>query len=402
VTSAIGNVGALETVLFMDLPHARKRRTHLTLFLTPNRMLHPNRSEALSFTGAVRHRKLGADDRVSVKVPHVGSVRFDYHHDWQFSEDQDVRQSRRYLVANVLASVPALESSTILKSVVRPIEDLLLLAAFASRTPTRCAGWLAADHIVYAEYYRRRISLPTGKQRHRTIANGGLLGPTDFSQFLNHAINVFYKSNVQSEIRQSIYALNNSSEQTIEYRFISLFLAFEGLMEGLIADHARDRFAKDKPIRKTVREDLLKQLDAWVNENRISDELRSQFAKQINRVQAISLPERFKMLSKNIPFVHGDLWPIVSTGTTMSLYKIRNLLAHGSSFEERNFDALTNAGHHIEWHLERLLCAVLGWPMEKTDLASSALKRYWVPELLDWKEASRAIKSAGGTDSDAE
>lgn len=102
-------------------------------------------------------------------------------------------------------------------------------------------------------------------------------------------------------------------------------------------------------------------------------------------MQSVSLSEKYTILENVIGFQHKDLWPIIGEGKIVSLYRIRNLLAHGASLEEKHLDGVVNANYHIEWLLERLLCAVLQWPLDKTDLSNTSLMGYWNHELVDWK-----------------
>lgn len=185
-----------------------------------------------------------------------------------------IRQSHRCLVANLRVGKRASSSEDLLKEVMVPIDDILLLASLGSQTPTRCAGWILADSLAFVQYYRRQLQLPQGKQRHKTITNGGLAELADFKKFLNHTISVFQKSGVKREIRQAIFALNNSSEETIERRFVSLYSAFEGLMDGLIQGHLKKRFATDKKLRQSTQNKLLKLLDQWYVEKTITEEIR--------------------------------------------------------------------------------------------------------------------------------
>ena len=367
-------------------------KTHLSLLLTPNRMLEPFRIIEQSYKGTIKQEPGKA---ISVKVPILGKIQFDFHYDWEDSKDHRVRQSRRYLVANLRSKFPVHDSEGLMREVVTPIEDLLLLTGFASRTPMRCAGWLAGSSLGHVEYYKRDVALPPGKQRHRTITNGGLLELSDFEAFLNHTIVRFQNSSLKREIRHAFYALENCVEQTIEQKFVSLFSAFEGLVDGLIGDHAKQRFAKEKGLRDTTRDRILHALAEWVDGGEISEGIRNQFAKQVKGVQSISQSERYKLLGQVVAFNPEDLWPLIGQGETMSLYRIRNWIVHGSSMDDRHFPALVIADHHIEWHLERLICAILDWPLEKTDLSPNALRSYWLPDTVNWKGAAQDFHTKG-------
>jgi len=390
--SAIGSVGTLEKIHWLGDYQTGPVKTLLTLFLTPNRMLQPWRIAEYSFTGEVKYHRGKKSDTISLRVPGVGVVAFENYFEWDSDSASNTSQSTRFQCATVVTGIPATDSDAILRYVVGPLEDLLLLAGFASRTPTRCAGWLACDGIAAVDHYRRQVSLPPGKQRHRTITNGGLVELVNFRKFLVASIRTFDKSVFKTQIRQAIYALNNSPDDTIEHRVVSLFSAFEGLVDAIVSAGAKSTFAKDTKKRDSVRDALLAHLEEWVKTNELSEELCKQFAKQIRNISSISLSARYAILDKTIEFEHRDLWPIVATGKTKSLYVLRSRLAHGAPFEERHFEALVTAGQHLEWLVERLICAVLKWPLEKTDLSVAALPTYWGKEWLDWQRAEKAIR----------
>lgn len=388
--TAYADAGALEIDHIYNGIEVDSQKAYISLVITPNRMLDPWCTEELSYTGTVTRRRC---QKIAVRLPKLGSIKFDHYYDWHSSEDKSIRQSHRYLVASLRFDLRTFNSEGMLKEIVAPIEDILLLASFGSRTPTRCAGWIVSDSSIFTQYYRRHLWLPQGKQRHKTSINGGLVELADFERFLNHTISVFQKSDIKREIRQAIFALDNSSEETIERRFVSLYSAFEGLVDGLIQNHLKERFTTDKKQRQSTINKLLKLLDQWYEEKIISEELRRQFAKQIKGVQSISLSEKYKILDTIVAFQHKDLWPIIGQGKIMSLYRIRNLIVHGSSLEERHLDGVVNANSHIEWLLERLLCAIFRWPLEKTDISHTSLLSYWSHELVNWKLAAKSFDS---------
>lgn len=366
----------------------RRKKTHISLFLTPNRMLYPFRMSQISYRGTIKQDR---GQLVQVTAQSLAKVTFDFHYDWESSEDQRERKTLRYLVANLKAAVPAESRVAIETEVLTPFEDLLLLAGFGSRTPTRCCGWIAVDDATSSEYFRRGLVLPTGRQRHRTIVNGGLVALADFPEFLEKGIAAFRRSKVQESLRQAFYALANSAEQTIEQSFLSLFSAFEGLIDGILGDAKRARFEEDRGVRERARARLEVILGQWVARGEISEEVKRQLSAQIGRVQTISLAERYSLLQATTRLATTDLWPVIGKGDTMSLYRIRNRLSHGTPMEQRHCDALMVAGHHIEWLLERLVCAVLEWDLGRTDLSDT--RSYWPEGTVNWQEAERQFRS---------
>src|SRR6185437_10731727 len=335
------------------------KRTSISVIVTPNRLLNPWRSEELSYRGTV---KMHPGQRRIVTDPALGKVTFEHLYEWNSSEDDALRQSRRYLIADFETDVPV-EDKQGLRALLPLVDDLLLLWGFVTRTPMRAAGWIARGSTGHSEHYRRDMRLPDGRQRYRTIVNGGLTEPDRLQPFVRAAIKQFRKSPFQIQLRNALWALENIPDETLERKFVSLFSAFEGLMDALIAEPARKKSAADKKKRDQLRDRLLAGLAVAIKELDAPEHLHIQFTGAIRNVQALSFAERYRLLRKTRKVELDDIWPITATGDTMSLYRIRNLLAHGRTVEMKHFDAIADAGHHIEWALERLICTALAWPI---------------------------------------
>ncbi|WP_171095486.1 HEPN domain-containing protein [Usitatibacter rugosus] len=321
----------------------------------------------------------------------MGTISFRHLYDWDASTDHRVMRSKSYLVARVSTATPAAGTKVLESESLPVLEDLLLLAGFASRIPTRCAGWIASDRRNRVHYFRRQLRLPAGEQRHETIVNGGMVELGDFERFLNACIVPLRASTYLLHMRSAFYALENARRHSVERKLVSLFSAFEGLVNEITAKRSSERFSVDRPLRKQATERVKAVFDGWVDDGSLTAEVGAQLMVQLGKAQSISRREQYRLLQEAVPFEMEDLWPLVGRKGVKSLYDIRNAIAHGSAMSPSRFHALVAAGHHIEWLLERLICAILGWSLEDTDLSSSELRSYWLSQTCDWRLAEKGF-----------
>jgi hypothetical protein len=70
----------------------------------------------------------------------------------------------------------------------------------------------------------------------------------------------------------------------------------------------------------------------------------------------------------------ADLWPLLwdpRGGATLS--DLRNAEAHGDTFSEEDFLALSYASENLAWTLERILLLALGWKVDNSNVSSRSL-----------------------------
>lgn len=107
------------------------------------------------------------------------------------------------------------------------------------------------------------------------------------------------------------------------------------------------------------------------------------------------LPElnRYSLKDAWVQFISNNsidtdcLWPIFAVGKDKpGLSDIRNLLIHG---ENANFSSLyMYAQDHIQLLLERIICCLLHWPLERTNISNEKVKNCYIvvqqlPEILE-------------------
>jgi hypothetical protein len=115
-------------------------------------------------------------------------------------------------------------------------------------------------------------------------------------------------------------------------------------------------------------------------------------------IYALSLSSSTKKTVKDLyeefavryPIDISDLWPLIDGLGKPSLNRIRNTLVHGRAFTARSdFQSLSIAAENLQWLLERVLLATLGWDVDRSDVSPNSLSRY---TAHGWNSAYKSLK----------
>ena len=93
---------------------------------------------------------------------------------------------------------------------------------------------------------------------------------------------------------------------------------------------------------------------------------------ELNRV---SFGEAVRSFQTDYSLDVSDLWEITGKG---SLSDVRNRVIHGDTFTHEQMNALVTAKFQMQWHLERMLLAILGWPISQSGVRKDAIAA-WTP-----------------------
>lgn len=387
--AAIATVGTLEICKVIEPQRARRQKAKVSLVLTPNKVIQTLRPAEFGFHFSSDQRK---GKKAIVDISPMGPVSFDIHYDWSEYEAERLIQSRYCLIARFSGYMNVLNSAEKIEAFTPEIDDFLLLCGFATRIPTRCVGWIVEHGRSKADYYRRTQWLPVSESRQPKRGNDGLIPIKLLPTFLKQATLTFQTSKLRGDIRLAFQAVNNSGEETLERKFLSLFAALEGLVSSLSNRPSKQKRAANKKERGDARKKLMSVLDELSATEVVSDQSYDLFAKAISGVEGgISFAEKIAVLDDNFHLRCNDLWPLVGSNQIFSLYQIRNKLAHGGGFKKYQLDSIMVACRHIECTLERLLCAVLGWSLDDTDIQIGQLAEHWLEDKTNWKAAAAAL-----------
>ncbi|HEX8145563.1 MAG TPA: hypothetical protein VF591_00050 [Pyrinomonadaceae bacterium] len=271
------------------------------------------------------------------------------------------------------------------------LDDLLLLVSFASRRPCVCARWDVSNAEGYRiEYYRRDIGIPAGGPEDR---DDWLIDYSNFKQFVRSAYRNFYKVEPRDYLRQAIVYTIPDERRSPEGSFVTLYEALESLvlyfrrrpehrLEFVFPSDESGKGGKWK-ARNQIIEDTKKFLSEHpllkndpVKRGLLFDNLLG-----LNRVSFRTALERMcEAYSVDL----DEFWPITKSGKGWSLSTIRNKLVHGEHLTHQHRHALVAAGEHLRWIVERLILAVLGWDIEKSNVSTSYLaERTYIYQ--DWE-----------------
>jgi hypothetical protein len=98
----------------------------------------------------------------------------------------------------------------------------------------------------------------------------------------------------------------------------------------------------------------------------------------------------YAQFEKTNPIDISDLWPLTDGPGMPSLNRIRNVLVHGKVFTARgDFQPLSIAAENLQWLLERVLLATLGWEIDRSEVSRKNLSKYtahqWASEFKSLK-----------------
>lgn len=223
----------------------------------------------------------------------------------------------------------------------RDVDALLILASFASRERTVNAHWSTGTKQDWTRTWRFNFGkLPRRRDREDPLV------PRDRDEcgaFLQKAFDVYSASKHQALLDSAVFALLDK-KQTMEVRIAHLFSGIQGALT-----FATQPRAKRPPI-----------------------------------------ADLYRRFLKKHPGAFDGLWPLLDPRSGPPLAYFRHAIVHGEAFSEHDSLALSYAGDHLCWHLERILLIALGWDFQKSHVSDGTLRRFCAH--ADWKtEQSKLV-----------
>lgn len=158
--------------------------------------------------------------------------------------------------------------------------------------------------------------------------------------------------------------------ETVERSFVILFSALEA---ALTFSRGEDEF-EIVPREEFTR--MERDLKNWLRQHpALAGEparraLVYEKTRELNRLPFSRVFERF---CERHGVELSDLWPLTGPLDEWPLLEIRHRLVHGDPLESRPAAALLYAREHLRWTAERMLLALLGWPVEKSNVSPPRL-----------------------------
>lgn len=198
-----------------------------------------------------------------------------------------------------------------------------------------------------------------------------LVEADELGEFVRAAAGALAGSEREEVLRRALGFMTPVPGETVERSFLALFTALEATLT----------FARGEDEYKIIpREEfarLERDLKVWLkaHPSLAGDAERRALiyekTRELNRLPFSRVFDRFRER-------HGldlsDLWPLVGRLDAWPLLEIRHRLVHGDPFAgPRPEGALRCAAEHLRWTAERMLLAVLGWPVERSNASPARL-----------------------------
>lgn len=238
------------------------------------------------------------------------------------------------------------------EQILQNIEYLLWYLSFATGQRITWMQWSARSGTEFLQYARCNITYPhidLGKGN--AIIENGLI-----KEFLQKCSNYLYASNKNKvNLYLPIVYFVNSKEKTCEFKFLSLFMSLEALL---------NLFAKNNNMAclfdRTEWNTLYKYMSNSIKEFRpMGKKKKELLIPKLGNLNEVSLKSIFEKFCKSHNVNLSDLWPIFDNKIKLSLSRIRNKLVHGEELDK--FNNLDVATEHLRWIVGRCILAQLKW-----------------------------------------
>ena len=240
---------------------------------------------------------------------------------------------------------------------------------------------------------RRRVvelgteATPTELPRERVVpeAGDGLVEASQLEAFVDAASERLSRLRQNDILRRAVGFVVSSGGESLEASFISLYAA----LESTLTFFRREDEYEILPPEKFAR--LERDLKRWLKEHPLlagEADKRALIYEKVRELNRFPFAHVFRKFCGQYEVDLSDLWPVLGRPEEWPLMEIRHRLVHGDPFVSRPDESLSCAREHLRFTVERMLLAVLGWPVSR-----SRVSREWlgsgVGAYRDW-QAERA------------
>lgn len=359
---------------------------HLSFRLTDSRYVFIPEVRTLHSNGSIRVRRHRS---MNLKHPMLGALRIDRHHHFSKGNNPHDTYITSQLAIEVRGKIRKNLESLDNKTARAYVDDACLILSLAARHRVLVTGHTRYDHGVLENTYDSPLQ---SLNPEASEYGWELIGRSETIQFLNHALARFAQlpEVEQRSIRHALYPLVPTRHPHLEESFVSMFSAFEGLLEP---------YREKKGIKHTVGTSrawkaIEKKLRKVINETDISDSTfnRSLMKARLPELRHIPLHAVANDYLKELKVPVDDLWPAFgSPGESATLYSIRNSLAHGEPMSDL-IKPLSLAQFHLRILLERIVLALLGWDIDKSNASPDRVKHHGYMGFEDFEKQRGMIR----------
>jgi len=226
---------------------------------------------------------------------------------------------------------------------VEEFEQFLLLTSFASRF--RCV-WLEWDYLderhSINRHFRQDALRPKGPPK---PLNDSLIDVADFPEFIRKVCVAYYKLGSPTLLSSALNALL-AEGGFLEDDFLRYFSGLQSALWYVYRAHGGTK-------------------------------------------RFVGVEDLYRFFETKHSVDLGDLWPLFDVSKGVSLTRVRNRLAHGEPFVQRELEALGCALQHLRWVVERVVLAILGWPIDRSKVRAESLRTHYL--AYKWDSSIRGI-----------
>jgi hypothetical protein len=223
------------------------------------------------------------------------------------------------------------------------LDGFLRLVSLATRIRCVCTSWTYSDdRSSFVSHYYQNKTLPKGRV---PSINETLIDVACFQKFIRKAYRKYVGFTERELFDTTIYALVNE-RSTLEDRFARTFSGLQSVL--WFAFRSNGGIGTRIPIKKL-----------------------------------------FELFTARYTVDLKDLWPLFVGSAGASLYDIRNAIAHGEFISSSMASVLSYAQENLAWTVERMLLAVLDWPVDDSKVSHKYLSGWsvahnWVAVRAQW------------------
>lgn len=197
-----------------------------------------------------------------------------------------------------------------------------------------------------------------------------LIAPSDLEDFIRKG-EVALASTERGEILERALGFTvNSPAASLELSFVGLYAALESTLTFFRHQNDYENLpAEDFAV-------LERELKAWLKRHPLLSESgtrRSRIYEKLRELNRLPFSHVFNNFCEHYNLDLTDLWPVLGRHADWPLMEIRHRLVHGDPFASRPPEAILCARSHLLWTVQRMLLAVLGWPVAQSAVAAARL-----------------------------
>jgi hypothetical protein len=384
------NLKVVETIDSKDIKESN--RAFLNIWVSPNSLLEPDLIPQYSYLGEIKYHRC---NQLKCEITDNLTVTFDKHFKTVTKKGGELKQFS-FLVGCAEVDLTLINDTGYEDEIFSPLDKFLMVASLGSRTRTSCLGWEASTNNSIIKYYRCDFSFPSGKSEF--LINCAF--PADF-EGSNHSESLIDKSHFEEYLKICFPALISypnpeilsdvinsvvpGRKRTLEEGFLSMFASLETLILDFRKGNNLEFVIYDDKEWEDRKKEIQKSIKAIMKS--YSGKQRCYMYGNLDALRRIPLRIVFEQFCSEYNIDVSDLWPLYRTGNMIGLSDIRNKLIHGDKISYDYIKMLSDAEDSLHYMIERILLAIMGYPVENSDVSKSTLSHD--PYRLNWTEAEQ-------------